>query len=415
MALVLTHTFVCGVADDGTPTGGVQPSHWNAALTTSMATSRVLGRTTAATGAIEELGISGSGSVAFTNSPTFVTPVLGVAASTTVSFAGATSGTTTVAATAIAGTTTLTLPAVTDTLAVKGANTFTATQTITEAVGSSALVLTGATQTTSFPVINATQTWNASGVTFTGWKLNVTNTASAAQSAVLDLQVGGSSVFAVRKDGVIKTPGNIWIDGASSGNQLFFNVSGGGTRAALANVGGTSGSAWCDVRVAANGGFVFSNTAGDASQNGHAFITSSAAATIQQGLANAASPIAQTLQAQGSRSGTDSNVAGASYTIRSGAGTGTATPSTLILQSYVAVASGTGAQTATTGWTIDRGTAVSVGYAVASLPAGAATGSRAHVTDSNATSYTLGIGAVVAGGGTTIVPVFYDGTNWRIG
>jgi len=40
--------------------------------------------------------------------------------------------------------------------------------------------------------------------------------------------------------------------------------------------------------------------------------------------------------------------------------------------------------------------------------------SRRTVTDSNAT-LTAGIGAVVAGGGANIVPVFSDGTNWRIG
>lgn len=42
-------------------------------------------------------------------------------------------------------------------------------------------------------------------------------------------------------------------------------------------------------------------------------------------------------------------------------------------------------------------------------------GARASVNNSNAVSFTLGIGAVVAGGGTTHVPVYCDGTNWRIG
>ena len=38
-------------------------------------------------------------------------------------------------------------------------------------------------------------------------------------------------------------------------------------------------------------------------------------------------------------------------------------------------------------------------------------GTRAIVTDSTTTSYY----AVVSGGGTFVVPVFFDGTNWRIG
>jgi hypothetical protein len=53
------------------------------------------------------------------------------------------------------------------------------------------------------------------------------------------------------------------------------------------------------------------------------------------------------------------------------------------------------------------------GYTVAGLPAGV-TGARAYVTDSNAT-LTAGIGAVVVGGGANVVPVFYDGANYRIG
>lgn len=56
--------------------------------------------------------------------------------------------------------------------------------------------------------------------------------------------------------------------------------------------------------------------------------------------------------------------------------------------------------------------------AVGSLPAcGSAVpdGTQGAVTDSNAASFTVGIGAVVAAGGTTHVPVYCDGTNWRIG
>jgi hypothetical protein len=50
---------------------------------------------------------------------------------------------------------------------------------------------------------------------------------------------------------------------------------------------------------------------------------------------------------------------------------------------------------------------------VANLPTAEA-GARAVVTNSNAT-LTAGIGAIVAGGGANTVPVFFDGTNWRVG
>ena len=55
-------------------------------------------------------------------------------------------------------------------------------------------------------------------------------------------------------------------------------------------------------------------------------------------------------------------------------------------------------------------------FTVAQLPAAstAIAGTRAAVSNSNA-ALTAGIGAVVAGGGSNIVPVFCDGTNWRIG
>lgn len=58
MAILITHTFVSAKADGGDATL-VRPSNWNAALTTSMATGVLLGRTTAAAGAFEEITPSG--------------------------------------------------------------------------------------------------------------------------------------------------------------------------------------------------------------------------------------------------------------------------------------------------------------------------------------------------------------------
>jgi len=59
------------------------------------------------------------------------------------------------------------------------------------------------------------------------------------------------------------------------------------------------------------------------------------------------------------------------------------------------------------------GTVKTGGYTVATLPAGSQ-GSRAYVTDSSV-AMASNYGAVVAGAGSNVVPVFYDGTNWRIG
>ena len=60
-----------------------------------------------------------------------------------------------------------------------------------------ALTVGGKTTTTDSPVLNLSQTWDNAATTFTGLKLNVTNTASAAGSNLLDLQVGGSNKFTV--------------------------------------------------------------------------------------------------------------------------------------------------------------------------------------------------------------------------
>ena len=69
------------------------------------------------------------------------------------------------------------------------------------------ITATGASIATSQPIFDATQTWNAGGVTFTGIKLNVTDTASASASMLLDLQTGGVSQFSVTKSGALTTTG----------------------------------------------------------------------------------------------------------------------------------------------------------------------------------------------------------------
>ena len=55
-------------------------------------------------------------------------------------------------------------------------------------------------------IYDLTDTWNAGGTTFTAVKMNVTDTASAAGSALFDLQVGGVSQFKVSKAGAASAP-----------------------------------------------------------------------------------------------------------------------------------------------------------------------------------------------------------------
>lgn len=53
-------------------------------------------------------------------------------------------------------------------------------------------------------IYNLLDTWNNAGTVFSGIKLNVTNTASAAGSKLIDLQIGGSTFFNVDKSGQVE-------------------------------------------------------------------------------------------------------------------------------------------------------------------------------------------------------------------
>lgn len=96
--------------------------------------------------------------------------------------------------------------------------------------------------------------------------------------------------------------------------------------------------------------------------SGRAQFISPAAATVQVGGTNSATPTAQTFQTQGSRSGTDTDTAGANLTIVSGLGTGSATGSTLTLQTPKAGSTGTTAETAVNAFAASA-TAISIGNA----------------------------------------------------
>lgn len=85
--------------------------------------------------------------------------------------------------------------------------------------------------TSSTPGLDATQTWNAGGVTFTGIKLSITDTASAAASLLMDLQVGGASKFKVSKaglltlaDGIDMTPAGTIAIGTTTASSMFFKT-----------------------------------------------------------------------------------------------------------------------------------------------------------------------------------------------
>ena len=350
---------------------------------------------------------TGTGSLVCATSPTLTTPTLGVATATSINkmaiTAPATSSTLAVAdgktatfsnTITFAGTdsTTMTFPATTTTVAGLGiAQTFTQNQTISEVAGGSALTLTGATQTASNPVLNATQTWNNSGVTFTGWKLNVTDGASAAASILLDLQVGSSSVWKTDKSGF-----------TTGGNSSGFNLGGG---VAVVDPAG---------KVIVGGSYPIGWANGAATKGGtlDTILTRAAAATLQHGAADAASPVAQTIQVQSSNS-TNNN--GANWTFVGSKSAGSGTSGSIIFKAGATGAASGTTNTTVTALTITPATTnnTNVGYPSVVIGAGAALATNA--TDGFIYVPTCaGTPTGTPTSQTGSVPIVYDTTNNKI-
>jgi len=280
-----------------------------------------------------------------------------------------------------------------------------------------ALAVGGATVTTSNPVLNLSQTWNAGAVAFTALKLNVTNTASAAASLLLDLQVGGTSAFKIRKDGYTTFKG-------TSGLQIDTSDPGSATHTIQTTLNfvrflNSGSSGWVNTsaeRVGVGSQLTFGTFGGETAT---VIVTGPTTATLQQGAADAAAPVAQSLTVQSVVAGT-SNTAGAAWTFKGSKGTGTGAGGSIIFQTAPAGSSGTAQNALATVLTLNSaglatfaGPVKTLSTVVASLPAAstAGSGARAMVTDATATTFL----STVAGGGANIVPVVSDGTNWLIG
>lgn len=243
-----------------TPTIGVATA--TSINSTTIPTSKTLVVTTdklsvhAATTSAELAGVisdeTGSGLLVYGTSPTLTTPTIGVATATSVNkvaiTAPATSATITIAdgktltankSITLTGTdsTTMTFPSTSQSIpGLALQNTFTHGQTITEGtanesiIGTTGYSLTGSSAVSMFDLAG---TWNTSG-TPTLLKANVTDTASAAASLLLDLQVGGSSKMSISKSGSL----GFGIDG-NTREQTFINTSTIGANPGDYNIVGT--------------------------------------------------------------------------------------------------------------------------------------------------------------------------------
>lgn len=224
-------------------------------------------------------------------------------------------------------------------VATLGANTFTAAQTIT-----------GGTVTASTPFLDMTQTWNNSGVTFTGLKANITDTASAAASLLMDLQVGGVSKFNVTKSGGLRSSSSYSKTNVAFGpsDNSGFSFSGG---VSYVSVGGQNIYAFHSTALIVRASTWIGWSAGDPDAGGaDAFFMRDGAASIQLS-ADAVTPTTQTLKAH---DGVGTDKTGANLSIAAGNGTGTGVGGDLIFKT-TAAGGGTGStqNTPATRLTID--------------------------------------------------------------
>jgi hypothetical protein len=200
------------------------------------------------------------------------------------------------------------------------------------------LAVGGATVTTNTnsAVLNITETWNASGAVFDAPIFeNITNTASAAGSLLLDLQVGASSTFTVNKSGQITTT----QAGAGSSGGLQFGIGTGNSIGfAVGNMYFSNGGSNMLYMTGSAGsgtlGWISSGTTADT------FLSRYAAATLQFGGADVSGPTAQTIRFQNVSTGT-SNTAGANTTLDMSVGTGSGAGGGFLFKYAPAGSSGT--------------------------------------------------------------------------
>lgn len=270
-------------------------------------------------GILGEYTISGSGNVAMTTSPSFTTPTLGVAAGTSLALGGATIGS--------------------NALAVTGTSLLNNRLTITQGTANQAVVastgysLTGSDATS---MIDLAGTWNTSG-TPTAFKLNITDTASNSASRLFDLQLSSVSVLRYQKGytGISNNPDSLIITAKTPDTQFVAIGPRGWGGSASFSTGGAGFT--FDGRVQAPGFGLFA--AGAMASQEDVILGRRAAASLNLGAADAASPVAQTIGVQSVVAGT-SNTAGANFTIAGSQGTGTGAGGQIIFQTATAGGSG---------------------------------------------------------------------------
>lgn len=229
------------------------------------------------------------------------------------------------------------------------ANTFTGTQTFSGQIVSSL-----ATGTAPFSIASTTNVANLNAsslnsATFTAPGPIGSGTAST--GAFTTLTSNGATTFTANTASTTSTTGTLVVTGGVGISGKIFT---GDDISTSASFTARSGNTNNQIQVTASGLFFGSGTDTCLQRN-------SAAASLLLGKVASATPVAYTYTiGESSRSGTDTNVGGASGTIKPGLGTGTGTASQIILSTPTVTGSGTGAQSYAARVTVDSsGTAFS--------------------------------------------------------
>lgn len=300
---------------------------------------------------IGQYTLTGTGAVAvMQTSPTLITPVLGVAAGTSLALGGATIGT--------------------DALGVTGTSSFNGSASV---VGAS-FGLSGA--------ISA-PTWTTNGVRYKNVAVTLTDTTAATgTTATAYTDVWGGNTIA-----------------ATNASVIYTNYYGAYFKAPAAGANVTLTNAWA---LGADSMNILS--AGQLAWNSDLFLTRKGAANLQLGAADAAAPVAQILSAQSVVTGT-SNTVGTDLTIQGSRGTGTGVGGAIVFQVAPASTTGSTPNALVTALKIGPSGSVSIGssnsanIALRITGLGATTGNTLFVTDSggNANLNVLDNGSILLG------------------
>jgi hypothetical protein len=275
-----------------------------------------------------------------------------------------------------------------------------------------------------------TDTWNAGGTTFTGIGLNVTDTASAAGSLLIDLQVGAASRFSVSKSAAAQfLSANLKLGAADAAIPVAQTL---GVQSVVAGTTNTAGASFTiagsrGTGTGAGGSLIFQ--VASAGSSGSAQNALAAALTIGS---DKSATFASYIVSSGQIVTSSYVAAGAAGAIQWSARSQMFSPSDGVIGFYNSAQNDFtrlqfGGATNSFGAIARDGAGVSIvgaaggstahikvpGVTVANLPAAATAGAgaRSFVTDALAPVF----GSAVTGGGAVNVPVYSTGAAWFVG